>query len=437
MKLVALFAAAALFVAADASAKDELGLNVHASTKVGQDVTRDSKLGWVRIDVNWFQIEPTQGQYDWSLMDQVVSAATSRGLKVLAVLAYGPAWASVGDTKSDGSSNDVPKPGTYATFVTAAVAHFGSNVIAYELWNEPNLGQFFEGTPQTYASNVLVPGADALHAACAKCLAVGPGLATVGGQYDVWMDASLTAAADKLDVISGHIYAGFPDPSNTIGKTSDSFLDKLESHRILKLGNVIVYEGPLSFKEVLDKHQVTKPFWITETGMEAPISDPVALAAQTVYVRHVLETMLARPWWSNTIFYEGFDEPNTGYTWGFALDDPTAKLGYQPKPVMGLTPKVVAHNALFGGDGADCADGLDNDGDGLVDYPDDPDCKSPLGKSEGLPPVDAGAPADSGDDATTAPATASGDAGCNASGRPSGAAWWIVALACLARRRRA
>src|SRR6185369_6900537 len=111
------------------------------------------------------------------------------------------------------STNDIPKPGTYAAFVTAAVNHLKDRVTAYELWNEPNLQQFFEGTPQDYISNVLIPGADALHAACPTCLVVAPALATVGTDYATWLDAVLAAAKDKIDVVSGHDYAHFPQDS--------------------------------------------------------------------------------------------------------------------------------------------------------------------------------------------------------------------------------
>src|SRR5262245_41074644 len=102
----------------DAYAAPPLGLNVHQSHDVGLDVTRDAKRRWVRIDLNWLDAEPTQGQFDWTRFDAIVDGAKARGLEVLAVVAYGPAWASSGDTKGDGSNNDVPAAGTYAAFVT-------------------------------------------------------------------------------------------------------------------------------------------------------------------------------------------------------------------------------------------------------------------------------------------------------------------------------
>lgn len=323
----------ALVLAAPAEAR-ELGLNVHQSATVGIKATHDAGLTWVRIDLNWVDAQPTNGAPDFTRFDTIVDAARADGLSVLGVLAYTPAWASTGDTKGDGSTNDVPQPGTYAAFVTAAVTHFQSKIAAYELWNEPNLTQFWEGTTQQYLDLVLSPGADAVHAACAACLVVGPGLASVGNSYADWMDTVLSGYADKLDVVSGHDYAGFPAPGSTVGTTSDSFFNKLDAHRVVSVGGAVVYEGPLSFHEVMVKHNVQKPFWLTETGLEAALGDTTAQAAQTTYYQSVLDAMASRPWWTTTLFYEGFDEPPATTHWGVVVDDSSAAAGYDPKPVF-------------------------------------------------------------------------------------------------------
>jgi uncharacterized protein (TIGR03382 family) len=437
----ALVLLAALAIASPAGATDGLGLNVHQSYGVGLDATKASSLGWVRVDANWLDAEKTQGQLDFTLFDQVVNAAQSRGLAVLAVLAYTPAWASTGDTLGDGPNNDVPQTGTYAAYVTAAVNHLKDRVTYYELWNEPDLQQFWEGTATDYVNDVLVPGADALHAACPTCKVVAPALATVGTNYATFLDTVLAAAKDKIDIVSGHDYAQFPQDSPGAGGTSDSFYNKLDAHRIVKVGTTVVYEGPLSFKEVMAARGASQPFWITETGLEATYGDTTAETAQTLYYRRVLESMLTRPWWTNTIFYESFDEPPAPYHWGVCVDDPDAGLGYDEKPVMAFLRKAAQNQPLFGGTGNDCTDGLDNDGDGLVDSA-DPDCAS--GTSEGLPPVDAGAPdgdADADADAGDAEGGSGGGGGCScdAVGAPPtglAAVGLAIALALAVARRR-
>ena len=423
---------AALVVAPSAlAAPKELGLNVHQSADVGLDVTKAANLRWVRIDVNWFQAEPKQGTFDWTVLDQVVDGARARGLSVLAVLAYTPAWASAGNTKNDQNDNDVPVAGTYAAFVTAAVTHFQGRVTHYELWNEPNLGDFFEGTPDDYVNRILVPGADAVHAACATCKVVAPGLASLASsKYDVWLDTALAAAMPKIDIVSGHVYAGFPQDG--AGGTSDNFYQRLEAHRVVKVGDTVVFEGPRAFREVMTARGAKQPFWLTETGLEAPLGDATKLDAQTRFYRRVLESMLTRSWWQNTIFYEAFDEGAAPYRWGVALHGTGAS--YQEKPVMALLRQATSKQLLFGGNGTDCEDGLDDEGDGLVDYPADPDCTSPQSTSEGAPPIDAGA----GDDAG-APAVPHGDdGGCSAAGATTTIPWgaFVTLLFVFARRRR-
>ena len=108
---------ALLGLAGLAWAGPELGLNAHQSTAVGLDVSRDATVKWVRIDLNWLDAQPADAPPDFTLFDQIVDGARARGLSVLAVLAYTPAWASTGDTKGDGPNNDVPDSAKWAAFL--------------------------------------------------------------------------------------------------------------------------------------------------------------------------------------------------------------------------------------------------------------------------------------------------------------------------------
>ncbi|MEO7096058.1 MAG: MYXO-CTERM sorting domain-containing protein, partial [Polyangiales bacterium] len=399
--------------------------------------------------------QPTEGTYDWALFDTIIDNARSRGLTVLAVLAYTPKWASAGDVDGKRNDNDVPRAGAYEAFVTAAVTRYASKVTYWEIWNEPNLGEFFEGTPDQYVELILKPGAAAVHAACGACKVLAPGLATVGGKYDVWMDAALSKAKDRIDIVSGHVYADFAK-----SPTDVSFFSKLDKHRVLTLGDATLYEDPLSLRESMIKNGAAgKPFWLTETGKGAAFGNVPEMDLQSNYVRHVLEAMLTRSWWQATVFYEAFDEPGQPYTWGFSLHDGKPPTNYSLKPVCDVLAKAVDRQPLFGGKGADCDDGLDNEGDGLIDYPKDPECSAASTFSEGPPPGpdagdDAGADADddaavadddaaSSDDAEPAATAAdAGSGGCGCAVRPgaTGVSPFAALAAALgvvrARRRR-
>jgi MYXO-CTERM domain-containing protein len=164
-----------------------------------------------------------------------------------------------------------------------------------------------------------------------------------------------------------------------------------------------------------------------------------------MYVRHVIEAMLARPWWEATVFYEAFDMPGEDYLWGFALHDPAVAEGFLEKPVCDVMRTATEQQPALGGTGTDCSDGLDNEGDGKIDYPTDPDCKTASATSEGDPPPDAGPDGGAVDAAIeggtgdTGGATAGDDASgcsCAVGERRGGNPLWVIALGALWSRRR-
>ena len=121
---------------------------------------------WVRNDLDWATIEQAPGVYDFATagFDALVAAAEREGLRVLFILdygnpLYGPAQAVVSDAGRQ----------AFAAYAAAAAARYGGRGHAWEIWNEPNLPQFWGGggarpDPLAYASLVAVAAA-ALHEA--------------------------------------------------------------------------------------------------------------------------------------------------------------------------------------------------------------------------------------------------------------------------------
>src|SRR6476660_1821993 len=64
------------------------GINIHAPSGAELQLLLDraqaAGLGWVRIDFVWAYGEPKQGVFDWSLYDEIVAAASKRGLQIYA-----------------------------------------------------------------------------------------------------------------------------------------------------------------------------------------------------------------------------------------------------------------------------------------------------------------------------------------------------------------
>ena len=97
---------------------------------------------WIRIDLSWASLQPESAdRYEWSRVDRIMRRAHDRDLSVLGVLTYTPAWA-----RRDGcrTFNCPPaRDADFARFARAVAQRYAGTLRGYEIWNEPNLDQFW------------------------------------------------------------------------------------------------------------------------------------------------------------------------------------------------------------------------------------------------------------------------------------------------------
>jgi hypothetical protein len=328
------------------NAGDQVGVNVHLCPDDVLDAVADSGAKWIRIDNNWFQVETSQGSYDFSAIDPVVDGARARGLNVYMTIAYTPAWASTSDTRMDGPNNDVPMPGTYASYVSATVTHFAGRVTHYGMWNEPNITAFWEGTVDQFRTLILEPGSAAVRAACPSCKVLGPELAHLNG-YDAWLTPILQQSAASIDILSHHNYGSFAELGWT-PFTSDGFINNLDQARIPGITR------PSMRDIMIATHTTYLDVWITETGYEesTPL-DPTEEMRQATYVRRALEEHFARSWVTNMFIYEIVDAVGSNID-GFGLlrrtsgPDSTWQDNFvQKQSFAELKSFIATHNVLL------------------------------------------------------------------------------------------
>lgn len=122
----------------------------------------------LRIVVPWIYIQPTSAAaYDWTKMDNVVTTARAMGFSMTASITMNPAW---NGTPLVGVSD----PNTYATFAAAVAQRYGSQIAAYEIWNEPNAVTFLApSNPGAYTAM--------LKAAYTAIKAVSPNATVIAG----------------------------------------------------------------------------------------------------------------------------------------------------------------------------------------------------------------------------------------------------------------
>ncbi len=176
--LVAVAVVALLLVAPAAEAKGAkslFGLNYVFKEINGKDARMLKKSGakTVRWQMQWPQIEPSSGHFDWSVQDKIVGDLAKKGITVLPILWRTPGWAqsctarcSIRPPMSSQTSKNAWKD-----FLQATVKRYGPNgkfwkrfkrehrhkeprpIKTWEIWNEPNLSTAMSPpAPQLYAN---------------------------------------------------------------------------------------------------------------------------------------------------------------------------------------------------------------------------------------------------------------------------------------------
>lgn len=119
------------------------------------DTAREMGLGWLRQELPWDAIEPTPGEFQWEQWDRIVGAARERGFALVLVLNRTPEWAR----QPGEQENPLAPPensADFTRFARAAAERYGDEVMAWQIWDEPNLMPHW-GTeviidPESYAA---------------------------------------------------------------------------------------------------------------------------------------------------------------------------------------------------------------------------------------------------------------------------------------------
>jgi hypothetical protein len=114
----------------------------------------DTKVDSIRLwdcGVTWKDVNPSKGVFIFDRLDQIVDMAEKRGVKhITLVLAMTPQWAS----RDPNSTHYAPwlGPGTnmaphtmsdWSTYVQKVVERYKGKIHAYQIWNEPQLKEFW------------------------------------------------------------------------------------------------------------------------------------------------------------------------------------------------------------------------------------------------------------------------------------------------------
>ena len=167
-------------------------------------------FNWVKFQMPWKDVEPSQGNYQWGTWDDVIGAYSAAGIKVMLSIPKAPDWARPpGDDKSvEGPPADY---GTFARFLGEVTNRYKGKVQAIEVWNEQNLWYEGGGSPMPPDQYVAM-----LAAAYETIKTANPEMIVVSGAPTPAGDVG-NKAIDDLNYLSAMYAAGLKNVSDAIG----------------------------------------------------------------------------------------------------------------------------------------------------------------------------------------------------------------------------
>jgi polysaccharide biosynthesis protein PslG len=120
-----------------------LGVNIHfTDPQPGEmKMIADAGFRWVRMDLKWDATERERGQYDFGAYDRLMTSLDQYRIRALFILDYGNPIYGGNPPKTDEAKQ------AFARWAVAAAEHFANRGVTWELYNEPNINQFWPPKP--------------------------------------------------------------------------------------------------------------------------------------------------------------------------------------------------------------------------------------------------------------------------------------------------
>jgi hypothetical protein len=227
-----------------------------------------------RGSLGWDDYEPGRGRYDFTWLQKFVALAAEHRIELRPYLGYTPEWAA----RKQGADGDVwnNPPARladwerFASAMAAALAH-RDNVLSYEIYNEENVKQWWDGTAAEYGA-VLARGARAIRRRDRNASVILGGLVFPDAD---WIEAvcAVPGAAAAFSVLPVHAY---PETWTPAGVTVENYFGGLQA-----------------FVATADRDCGRKAIWINETGF-ATVPGRTEREQASWWVRAVA-TFLATP----------------------------------------------------------------------------------------------------------------------------------------------
>lgn len=218
----------------------------------------------IRLNASWYWGQPNgPGSFDWTVFDQAVASIQKADLSADMIIDGCPPWAAASGAK--GAFAQPASSAAFATWAGAVAARYGTKGVRYfEIWNEPNISDFWSPKPDPAAYTADLKAAyTAIKAVDPSAIVLSGGLAPAddnGTNYNprtFLQDMYADGAESSFDGLGFHPYS-YPDSPDTVASWS---------------GWSMMADTTPSLRSIMTKNGDSgKKIWITEYG--APTSGP-------------------------------------------------------------------------------------------------------------------------------------------------------------------
>lgn len=223
----------------------ELDQQLAASALIGAAVWRDPIL--------WPDVEPQEGKWSWDKADRQLALAQKHHLQRQVILTQTPRWALAESYRTlSPSRRPATLPGridAWRTYVRTTAERYRGKISYWEIWNEPDLRMFFQGTADDYVSLLKAGYSELKRVEAANVVLTGgfaravPRPADAEGRGDL-QRLAIDRAQGFFDVHAFHRHGLFPDFQRDV-------------------------DGPLA--EIRAQMRDPRPLWFNETAMHSTL----------------------------------------------------------------------------------------------------------------------------------------------------------------------
>jgi hypothetical protein len=254
----------------------------------------------VRIDVHWSWLEfagpgiATWYQPQLTALDRFLAEAARLHIAVMATVLDTPCWAAVspasrcGDPATFAGNHPPLTPAVFARFLRRLVAHVGTRIQYYEIWNEPNIAHFWRAPNPAAYTRLLKAAYITIKRANPSAMVLGG--ATSGADLSFIERMYRAGAKGFFDGLSIHPYSGQRAPDVCTAP-----------RRSFECGVEAVHRLMLQYGDL-------RPIWLTEFGVS--LGRGIDPAGQAAYVSSAFSCISRWPYVEGALWYELYDDPS-------------------------------------------------------------------------------------------------------------------------------